>query len=71
MVKLIGKNKIKTAVFISGTGSNLRNLIKFSKYNKSPIQINCVISDNKNAKGLVYAKKFKIEKKVFKFNKDG
>ena len=70
MVKLIGKNKIKTAVFISGTGSNLRNLIKFSKYNKSPIQINCVISDNKNAKGLVYAKKFKIEKKVFKFNKD-
>ena len=70
MVKLTGKNKIKTAVFISGTGSNLKNLIKFSKYEKSPIQINCVISDNKNAKGLIYAKKFKIETKVFKFNKD-
>ena len=70
MVRLTGKNKIKTAVFISGTGSNLKNLIKFSKYEQSPIQINCVISDNKNAKGLIYAKKFKIETKVFKFNKD-
>ncbi len=70
MVKLIGKNKIKTAVFISGAGSNLKNLIKFSRYDKSPIQINCIISDNKNAKGLIYAEKFKIEKKVFKFNKD-
>ena len=69
MVKLTGKNKIKTAVFISGTGSNLRNLIKFSKYNKSPIQIKCVISDNKYAKGLYYAKKFKIKKKIFRFNK--
>ena len=69
MVKLTGKNKIKTAVFISGTGSNLRNLINFSKYNKSPIQIKCVISDNKYAKGLYYAKKFKIKKKIFRFNK--
>ena len=31
MIKSIGSNKIKTAVFISGTGSNLKNLIKFSK----------------------------------------
>ena len=70
MVRLTGKNKIKTAVFISGTGSNLKNLIKFSKYKKSPILINCVITDNKNARGLIYAKKFNIEIKVFKFNKD-
>ena len=69
MVKLTGKNRIKTAVFISGTGSNLKNLIKFSKYKKSPIQIKCVISDYKYAKGLNYAKKFKIKKKVFGFNK--
>ena len=30
MVLLTGNNKVKTAVFISGTGSNLKNLIKFS-----------------------------------------
>ena len=70
MVKLTGKNRIKTAVFISGTGSNLKNLIKFSKSNKSPIQINCIISDNKYAKGLDYAKQFKIEKKVFRFDRE-
>ena len=31
MKKLTGRNKNKTAVFISGKGSNLKNLIKFSK----------------------------------------
>ena len=30
MVKLTGPKKIKTAVFISGTGSNLKNIIIFS-----------------------------------------
>ena len=34
MAKLIGLNRIKTAVFISGTGSNLKNLINFSKTKK-------------------------------------
>ena len=34
MVKLTGYKKIKTAVFISGTGSNLKSLIKFSKKKK-------------------------------------
>ena len=41
-----GHKKIKTAVFISGTGSNLKNLIKFSKLKISPISINLVISNN-------------------------
>ena len=31
MAELLGNKKIKTAVFISGKGSNLKNLIKFSK----------------------------------------
>mgnify|MGYP003956107457 CR=1 FL=1 len=31
MVKLIGKDKLKTAIFISGRGSNLKSLYKFSK----------------------------------------
>ncbi len=52
--------KKKTAIFISGRGSNLKNLIKFSKNKKSPIDIKLVISDNFYAKGLVYAKKNKV-----------
>ncbi|HIF62273.1 MAG TPA: phosphoribosylglycinamide formyltransferase, partial [Candidatus Pelagibacter sp.] len=46
MKKLIGLKKIKTAVFISGTGSNLKNLIKFSKTKTSPILIKLIISSN-------------------------
>ena len=68
MVNSIGFNKLKTAVFISGTGSNLKKLIEFSLTKKSPIKIVLVISNNKNAKGLNYAKKFKIKKKIFKLN---
>ena len=67
MVKLIGSNKIKTAVFISGTGSNLKNIIKFSKIKKSPISINLIISNTCLAKGLKYAEQFKIKKKIFNF----
>ena len=68
MKKLSGNKKTKTAVFISGTGSNLKNLIKFSKFKKSPITINLVISNNKYAKGLKHALQNKIEKKIFNFN---
>tara|TARA_B100001057_G_scaffold291592_1_gene291659 strand:- start:9988 stop:10572 length:585 start_codon:yes stop_codon:yes gene_type:complete len=69
MVKLIGHNKIRTAVFISGTGSNLKNLIKYSNLKKSPIKIFLVISNNPNAKGLSFARKYKIPKKIFFFKK--
>ena len=66
MAQLIGYKK-RTAVFISGNGSNLRSLIKFSKSKKSPISINLIISDNRDAKGLIYSNTFKIKKKIFKF----
>ena len=69
MVQLIGPKKIKTAVFISGTGSNLKNLIKFSKLKKSPITINLILSNKSKAKGLRFAKIFKIKKKIFNFDK--
>ena len=62
-----GSNKIKTAIFISGTGSNLKSLIKFSKLKKSPIVIKMIISNNSKAKGLQYSKIYKIKKKVFDF----
>ena len=67
MVPLTGYNKTRTAVFISGTGSNLRSLIKFSKTTKSPISIDYIISNNSKAKGLHYAKIYKIKKKVISF----
>jgi phosphoribosylglycinamide formyltransferase-1 len=62
-----GSNKINIAVFISGTGSNLKSLIKFSKLKKSPILIKLIISNNSKAKGLKYANIYKIKKKVFDF----
>jgi len=67
MVPSTGYNKTRTAVFISGTGSNLKSLIKFSRTTKSPITIDFIISNNPKAKGLNYAKKFKIKKKVLNF----
>jgi len=67
MAQLTGSNKINIAVFISGTGSNLKSLIKFSKIKKSPIIIKMIISNNSKAKGLIYSKIYKIKKKVFDF----
>ena len=68
MALLTGFNKINTAIFISGTGSNLKSLIKFSKLKKSPITIGMIISNSSKSKGLKYAKINKIKKKVFNFN---
>ena len=67
MALLTGSNKINIAVFISGTGSNLKSLIKFSKLKKSPIIIKMIISNNYKSKGLQYANIYKIKKKVFDF----
>ena len=67
MEKSIGLDKVNTAIFISGTGSNLKNLIKFSLSKKSPIRINFVLSNKMKAKGLMYAKKHNIKKKIYSF----
>ena len=67
MAKLPGPNKIKTAIFISGKGSNLYNLINFSFTKKSPVEIVYVISNNSDAKGLNFAKKYKIKNKIYAF----
>jgi len=67
MEKLTGLKKIKTAIFISGTGSNLKNLIKFSKTKKSPISVDLIVSNTSKAKGLKFADQFKIQKKIFNF----
>tara|TARA_Y100000022_G_C13208717_1_gene356430 strand:- start:92 stop:676 length:585 start_codon:yes stop_codon:yes gene_type:complete len=67
MKRSLGSKKIKTAVFISGTGTNLKNLIKFSFLRNSPIQINLIISNESKAKGLNFAVKYKIKKKTYVF----
>ena len=69
MTKFIGDNKVKTAVFISGAGTNLKNLINFSKKHFSPIKIKLVISNKINAKGKKYAINNNIIFKYFNFNK--
>ena len=60
MKKLSGINKINIAVFISGRGSNLKSLIKYSKLKKSRFNIKLVVTNKKKAKGLGYARRNKI-----------
>ena len=52
--------KRKTCIFISGQGSNLKNLIRNSRDNNFPIKISLVICDNKKAYGIKYAKQHKV-----------
>ena len=66
MEKSSGKKN--TAVLISGRGSNLRSLIKYSKMKKSLIRIVLVVSNNFTAKGLDYANKSKINNVVIKYS---
>ena len=61
-------NKIKSCVFISGNGSNLKSLIKGSKDYNFPIKIELIISNNIKAKGLKFAKKYGIPFKFFAFD---
>ena len=67
MVRLIGLRKVNIAVFISGTGSNLFNLIKYSKLKNSKYAVKYVFSDKKNAGGLKFAKKFKIPYEILNY----
>ena len=67
MVKLIGKNKINCAVFISGRGSNFKSILKFSKKKTSKIDLKLVISNKSNAPGLFFAKKNKVNFKIINY----
>ena len=58
-------NKIKTCIFISGDGSNLESIIKNSREYNFPIKIELIISNNPNAKGIIFAKKYNIPFKFF------
>ena len=67
MLKSTGIKKTNIAVFISGKGTNFKNLIQYSLKKKSKFKIKLVVSNNLNAKGLEYAKKFKIKKKIINY----
>ena len=68
MEQLTGRN-LNISIFISGRGSNLLSLIKYSKIKKSKIKINLVISNNKFSKGLEFAKKNKIKYHIIDYSK--
>ena len=67
MKKLNGFKKVNTAVFISGTGTNLKYLIKNSLKKNSVFKINLIVSNNSKAKGLLYGKKYKIKKMIINY----
>ena len=52
--------KKKACVFISGSGTNLRSIIKSSRDYNFPIKVCLVVSNNKKANGILFAKKFSI-----------
>ena len=63
MVGSTGISKIKTAIFISGNGSNMKSLIKFSKLKTSPIYVDLVLSSNKKQREFVIQIKVKLFQK--------
>ena len=57
--------KIRTCIFISGNGSNLKSILKNSRDYNFPIKIELIISNNIKANGLKIAKKYSIPYKYF------
>ena len=60
--------KKNACVFISGAGTNLKALIKSSREYNYPINIKLIISSNKKAKGLNFAKIYKIPYFILNLN---
>ena len=57
--------KIRSCIFISGNGSNLKAIIENSRDYSFPIKVNLVITNNITAYGLKYAKKYNIPFKFY------
>ena len=69
MKKLGGKLRKNIAVFVSGKGSNLKSIIKYSSRRNVLYNVEIVISNNLKANGLIIAKKKKIKNYFFDFTK--
>ena len=61
MKKSNGKIKYNIAVFISGRGSNLKSIVRYSLKNKTLYKVKVVISNKQKAIGLRIAEKMGIE----------
>jgi len=61
--------KKRACVFISGSGTNLREIIRSSRDYNFPVKVCLVISNNEKAKGIIFAKKFSIPYICFNTNK--
>ena len=57
--------KIKTAIFISGRGSNMESLIKATKNHEFPASISLVVTNNSLSPGIQLAKNYNIPIKIF------
>ena len=61
--------KKNACIFISGTGTNLKVLIKNSREYNFPVNIEYIISSTKNARGLKLARLYKIPFCILNLNK--
>ncbi len=68
MEKLNFKKKI--CVFISGKGSNLKSLYKYSMLKKSSYKIHLIVSNKQEAKGLIFFKNKQIKSIVINDKKE-
>ena len=69
MKKLDGNLKKNIAVFISGRGSNLKSIVRYSSKKKIIYKVKVIISNKRNAQGLLFAKKRKIKNYCINFTK--
>ena len=61
------KEKINCAVFISGRGTNLKSIFRYSKKRGSRINLKLVISNRSEALGINFAKNNKIDCKIINY----
>ena len=61
------KQKINCAVFVSGRGSNLKSIYKYSKTKYSKILLKLVISNKPDVLGVKFARRKKINTKIINY----
>jgi phosphoribosylglycinamide formyltransferase 1 len=62
------KNMLNLAIFISGRGSNMENILRSIKKNKIPVNPAVVISNKPDAKGLGIAQKLGVKTEIIESN---